>query len=73
MADPRKNPRPAGDAGQTDVTPKPIEEGEEEKTDPGVDPSVQAALASLHRVQLGTNRRASGMHSLLIKKKTPLP
>lgn len=52
---------------------KPIEDDEEEETNPGVDPELQQALTSLHRLQRDTTSRASNVEALLIKKKTPLP
>lgn len=70
MAYPRKDAWAVGNAGQAAVkTPPPEEQDEAEQ----VDPAVAAAIESLRSVQLGTNRRASGVHSLLVRKKTPLP
>jgi hypothetical protein len=45
----------------------------EEGTNPGIDPELQRALASLSRVQANTTQHASDIEALLVKRKTPFP
>lgn len=41
---------------------------DEEKTSPGIDPAVMAAMESLRRVQAATNQHVSDITDLLVKK-----
>jgi hypothetical protein len=67
------SPGPVAAPSSTPIADDLDEDDAEEHTNPGIDPELISAFASLRRVQGTTRRRASDIEALLVRRKTPFP